>query len=282
MTTNGARTAEGAFEGVGGLRLRYRTHEVPQARAAVLVVHGLGEHGGRYRAFAEAMAAASVATYVLDQRGHGLSEGRRGHVTSFDVLLQDLDRFRREVSGFIDVRLPLFLLGHSMGGLVALRYLEEYDAPFRGAIILAPWLGTAVAVPRWKATFASALTHVLPAMPFRNGIDPDALSRDAAVVRAYREDPLVHDRITPRLFTQASAAMGDVLRRSDRIRTPLLFLLPGADRVVDTQRTLAFARSLAAPDVSIRVYPGHFHELLNEPDRAATVRELRDWLIARV
>lgn len=282
MTSSVARTGEGAFEGVGGLRLRYRTHEVQQARAALLVVHGLGEHGGRYRDFAEMMGTAGVSTFVLDQRGHGLSEGRRGHVTSFDVLLQDLDRFRREVSGFIDARLPLFLLGHSMGGLVALRYLEEYDTPVRGAIILAPWLGTAVDVPRWKATMASALTRVLPSMPFRNGIDPDALCRDPVVVRAYREDPLVHDRITPRLFTQASAAMGDVLRRSDRIRTPLLFLLPGADRVVDTQRTLAFARSLAAPDVSIRVYPGHYHELLNEPDRAATVRELRDWLIARV
>ncbi len=281
MTGVSVRRSDGAFEGVGRLRLHYRMYEVQQPRAAVLVVHGLGEHAGRYHGFAEALASSGVSTFAYDQRGHGTSEGRRGHVGSFDVLLQDLDRFRREVSGLVDARLPLFLLGHSMGGLVALRYLEEYDAPLNGGILIAPWLGTAVSVPRWKITLASALTRVLPAVPFRNAIDPDALSRDPEVVRAYREDPLVHDRITPRLFTEVSSAMGMVLQRSDRIVTPLLFLLPAADQLVDTHRTLAFARSLSAQDVSIEVYPGHYHELLNEPDRVEIVRDLRDWLIAR-
>lgn len=281
IRTVGVRNGEGAFEGVGRLRLRYRMVEVQNARAAVIVVHGLGEHGGRYQAFAETMGAYGVSTFAYDQRGHGTSEGRRGHVSGFHVLLQDLDRFRREVSGLIDTRLPLFLLGHSMGGLVALRYLEEYDAPLHGSIIVAPWLGTAMDVPRWKVTLSSALTRVMPAVPFRNAIDPDVLSRDPEIVRAYRDDPLVHDRITPRLFTEASSAMGLVLQRSDRITAPLLFMLPGADRLVDTQRTLAFARSITGPDVSIRVYPGHYHELLNEPDRAAIVRDLRDWLVAR-
>lgn len=275
----GVRRSEGAFEGVGRLHLRYRTSEVPNPRAALLVVHGLGEHAGRYQQFADAMAAFGVSTYAYDQRGHGTSEGRRGHVTAFHVLMQDLDRFRREVSGLVELRVPLFILGHSMGGLVALRYLEEYDAPLSGAIIIAPWLGTAVDVPRWKITLASALTRVLPAVPFSHAVDPDALSRDPEIVRAYREDPLVHDRITPRFFTEVSSAMGLVLQHSDRIASPLLFMLPGADRVVDTQRTLAFARSISATDVSIQVYPGHFHELLNEPDRAAIVRDIRDWLI---
>jgi alpha-beta hydrolase superfamily lysophospholipase len=198
------------------------------------------------------------------------------------VLLQDVDRFRREVSGLLDARVPLFLLGHSMGGLVALRYLEEYDAPFRGAVILAPWLGTSAAIPRWKTTMAGVFNRLLPAVPFSNGIDPAALSRDPDVVRAYREDPLVHDRITPRLFTEASVAMGAVQRRSDRIRTPLLVMVPEADRIVDAQRTLALVRSLPSGDVTLRTYPGHYHELLNEPDHAATLRELRDWLSARL
>ncbi len=282
MSVAGARRSDGAFEGVGRVRLRYRALEVQQPRAALLVVHGLGEHSGRYEQFAAAMTASAVSTYMLDQRGHGLSEGRRGHVTRFHVLLQDLDRFVREVSGLLAARLPMFLLGHSMGGLVALRYLEEYDVRLHGAIILAPWLGTSAPVPRWKTTLAGVLTRLLPAVPIRNGIDPDALSRDPAIVRAYRDDPLVHDRITPRLFTEASQAMGAVQRRGDRIRTPLLIMVPEADRVVDAQRTLALARSLPVSDVTIRACPGHSHELLNEPDRATTIRELRDWLSARL
>ncbi|HEU5210563.1 MAG TPA: alpha/beta hydrolase [Longimicrobiales bacterium] len=282
MSAVGARSSEGAFEGVGRVRLRYRALEVPQPRAALVVVHGLGEHSGRYERFAQAMTASGVSTYAFDQRGHGVSEGRRGHADRFDVLLQDLDRFVREVSGLVDVRLPMFLLGHSMGGLVALRYLEEYDARFRGGIVLAPWLGTSAEIPRWKTTMAGVFTRVLPSIPIRNGIDTNALSRDPEVVRAYREDPLVHDRITPRLFTEASVAMGAVQRRGDRIRTPLLLMVPDADRIVDAQRTLAFARSLPPDDVTIRIYPGHYHELLNEPDHAATIREVRDWLIARL
>jgi len=282
MNAAGARSSEGAFEGVGRVRLRYRMLEVPQPRAVLLVVHGLGEHAGRYARFAEAMTASGVSTYALDQRGHGISEGRRGHVNRFHVLLQDLDRFVREVGGLVDASLPMFLLGHSMGGLVALRYLEEYDAPLHGAIIVAPWLGTAADVPRWKTTLAGVFTRLLPAIPIRNGIDPAALSRDPDVVRAYRDDPLVHDRITPRLFTEVSVAMGDVQRRGERIHTPLLLLIPEADRIVDAQRTLAFGRSLPPGDVTIRVYPGHYHELLNEPDRMATIREVRDWLGARL
>ncbi len=282
MSVARVRSSEGAFEGVGRVRLRYRMLEVSQPRAALLVVHGLGEHAGRYAQFAEAMTAGGVSTYALDLRGHGISEGRRGHVNRFHILLQDLDRFVREVSGLVDARLPMFLLGHSMGGLIALRYLEEYDAPLHGAIIVAPWLGTSADVARWKTTLAGVLTRLLPAIPIRNGIDPDALSRDPDIVRAYRDDPLVHDRITPRLFTEVSVAMGDVQRRGERIHTPLLLLIPEADRIVDAQRALAFGRSLPAGDVTIRTYPGHYHELLNEPDRAATIREVRDWLSARL
>src|SRR5690606_7895820 len=98
------RRSDGTIIGVKGLRLAYRVWETPNARAAIVVVHGLGEHSGRYGEFAERMAAYGIATYAMDLRGHGLSEGRRGHVPSFDVYLQELDRFRREVEGLADLR----------------------------------------------------------------------------------------------------------------------------------------------------------------------------------
>jgi lysophospholipase len=275
------RRSDGTIVGVRGTRLAYRMWEAPNARAALVVVHGLGEHAGRYAEFGERMAGYGISTFAMDLRGHGLSEGRRGHVTSFDIFLQELDRFRREVEGLADFRVPLFLLGHSFGGLIALRYQEEYNTRFEGAIISAPWLATAVHVPRWKANAAQFLSKLLPALPFRAGIRSEDLTHDSAIVEAHRADPLVHDRITPRLFAETSTAMGLALQRSDRIQEPLLFMVAGADRLVDTERSLTFARSITASDVTVRVYPGYFHEILNEVDRATIHREIRDWIAAR-
>ena len=276
------RRSDGSLHGVGGLRLAYRAWEVRDARAAIVVVHGLGEHSGRYTEFGERMAGWGMSTFAVDLRGHGLSDGRRGHVPSFDIYLQELDRFRREVEGLADLHVPLFLLGQSMGGLIVSRYLEEYNTRFSGGVILSPWLATAMEVPRWKTTLASALSRALPALPFASGLDPAALSRDPEVVEAYRADPLVHDRITPRLFAEVSTAMGLVFQRSDRIREPLLLLMGGADRIVNTERTLIFSRQITAPDLTIKVYPGHRHELLNEVDRVTIHRQIRDWIAARV
>lgn len=278
----GIRESHGYIEGVGQLRLHYRAWETPRPRAALMVVHGLAEHAGRYETFARTMCAYGFSTYALDLRGHGSSEGRRGHVRSFDVFLQDVERFRREVQGLIDPGCPLFLLGHSMGGLIAVRYLEEYDVPVRGGIIVSPWLATAVAVPRWKALLAGLLTRLLPALPIPAGIRAEDLSHDAEVVRAYRDDPLVHDTITPRLFSEASQAMGLALQRSDRISVPVLMLLAGSDRLVNTRLSTAFARSLPKSRLTLRVFPEAYHEVLNEANRGAACAEIRAWVSARL
>lgn len=273
---------DGRIEGIGGLSFYYRGWEAESPRAALLVVHGLSEHSGRYAEFGRAMAGHGLSTYVLDLRGHGLSDGRRGHVDRFELLLQDVDRFRREIDGSCDPPIPLFILGHSMGGLITARYIEEYEARFQGAILTSPWLATAVPVARWKVLMAGVLNRVLPALPIDAGIDASCLSHDPVVVTRYRDDPLVHGKITPRLFAEASIAMGLVMQRSDRIRIPLLLILAGDDHVVDTRKSEAFARTLTAPDVTIHVLPGYYHEVLNDHDRANVVREIRNWIMARV
>jgi lysophospholipase len=276
------RRSEGSISGVDGLRLAYRAWEASNARAGIVVVHGLGEHSGRYEQFAEAMAAGAVSTYALDQRGHGLSDGRRGHVPSLDIFLRELDRFRREVEGLAEYRLPLFLLGQSMGGLIALRYMEEHESRFRGGIICSPWLATSIPVPRWKIMLANALNRVLPALPFRSTMNPEHFSHDPDIVTSYRVDPLVHDAITPRLFAEVASAMGLVLQRSDRIHEPLLFMLGGNDRLVDTERTVRFAQSMRGVEVTVRVFPGLYHELLQELERARIFREIGDWIETRL
>jgi alpha-beta hydrolase superfamily lysophospholipase len=272
---------DGSFAVGGGIRLHYHTWEVVEPRAAMIVVHGLAEHGGRYERLGQTLAGIDVSTFALDLRGHGLSDGRRGHAPAFGSFVQDLDRFRREVLGLVDPSTPIFLLGHSMGGLIALRYQEEYPGSFSGAVIVSPWLATAIPVPRWKANLANVLARLLPAFPFNADIHAELLSRDPAVVAAYRDDPLVHGRITPRLFVEASREMGLVFQRSDRITSPLLFLLAGSDRIVDTTRSLAFARTLGAADVVIKVYPDFYHEVLNEK-AAGQWADLLAWMRERL
>lgn len=272
------KQSHGYLEGVGRIRLHYRASEVQEPLAALIVVHGLFEHGRRYEEFARYMAAQGFSTFILDVRGHGASEGRRGHVRSFDVLLQDLDRFRREVQGLVPLDLPLFLVGHSLGGLISLRYLEEYEASFQGAIITSPWLGTAVDVPRWQVLAAAVLNRILPAFPFPFKLDPEQLTQDEERAADYDEDPQIHSTITPRLFTEISSAMEMALRRGDRIGVPVLFLLAGADSVVSTDRSVAFARSLPSADISVEILDDHYHEVLQERERTTVMAEIRDWI----
>lgn len=278
MSIETLRMNHGYLEGVGRLRLHYRTWEAHEPLAALVLVHGLFEHSGRYEEFGEFMGGHRFSTFALDLRGHGVSEGRRGHTPRFDVLLQDLDRFRREVQGLVPVGLPLFLVAHSLGGLIGLRYLEEYDATMAGAVITAPWLGTAVRVPRWQILAANVLNRILPAFPFPHHIDADELTHDPERAANYREDPLIHGTITPRMFMETASAIDLALRRGDRIGVPVLFLLAGDDRLVDTPRSLAFARSLQASRVTIDVLEGHYHEVLQEHGRAAVMAEIRDWI----
>lgn len=282
MSLGALQQSHGYLEAVGGVRLHYRAWEGARPRAALVVLHGLAGHSGRYEELGRSMASYGISTYALDLRGHGLSDGRRGHVSRFEVLLQDADRFRREVQGLVDPSCPIFLLGHGMGGLIVLRYLEQYESHIHGAVLVAPWLAAMLPLARWKTHAAALLSRVLPALPLRASPRAADLSHDDEVVRAFTSDPLVHDHITPRLLTEASTAMGLLLRRADRLTAPLLFLLPGSDRVCDTARSAAVARSLPARDVTVRTYPGLYHDLLNEIERHAIRAEIREWIGAHL
>ncbi|HEX5724607.1 MAG TPA: alpha/beta hydrolase [Longimicrobiaceae bacterium] len=270
------------FPSADGIPLHHLSWPVAAPRAGLLVVHGLGEHAGRYAALARDLAPRGVAVHAFDLRGHGRSGGPRAHAPSFDALVHDLDRFRAEAAARLPAGLPLFLLGHSLGGLVALRWLQSEPAPaLRGAVLSAPLLGVKLRAPRWKVAAAGVLSRWLPALPLASGIDPDTLTHDAAYVRSYREDPLVHARVTPRLYTEFMAAIPRALAEPERVRLPVLVLVPGADAIVDAEAVRAFARRLAG-DVTVREYPGFYHESLNEVDRHRVVIDLLEWMEARL
>jgi len=265
-----------------GARLHWLSWRASPERAVLLLSHGLGEHAGRYAAFARDLNARGVTVHALDHRGHGRSGGPRAYTPRFERLTDDFELFRRAATADASPGVPVFLLGHSMGGLIAIRYLQTHPAAgLSGAILSAPLLGVKLVPARWKTALSGVLSRLLPRLPIRNEIDPRELSSDPAYVRSYREDPLVHDVVTPRLYTEFVAAIPKAFAERDRITLPLLFLSPGADSVVDEAQVLRFARKMRG-DVTIREYPGFHHESLDELERARPVADVLAWLDARI
>ncbi|HEX8903797.1 MAG TPA: alpha/beta hydrolase [Longimicrobiaceae bacterium] len=264
-----------------GTRLHALSWLVERPRAVLLLCHGLGEHAGRYAALARDLAPRGVEVHALDHRGHGRSGGIRGHAPSFARLVEDFGLFARGVMEQAPAGAPVFLLAHSLGGLIGIRWLETRPAGLRGAIVSAPLLGIAKQAARWKTALSGFLDRVLPWLPISGEVDPAELSHDPAYVRSYRDDPLVHDKITPRLYAGMVGAMRDAFAERDRISIPLLFIVPGADTIVLEETTLRFAEMLTG-DVTIRHYPGFHHESLNELERARPIADLLAWMEERM
>lgn len=268
-----------------GTLLRYRAWEPERPHGRVLIVHGLGEHSARYHDLAADLTAEGVSVFAPDLRGHGLSGGRRGDVPGFGHFLSDLDLVVGRVAGRGSAGEPLILLGHSMGGLIAIRYAQTRPAAhLAGLVLSAPQLALADPPPAWLRALAAAVGLVAPMVQFPNGIDAGQLSHDPVEVRAYREDPLVHDRITPRLFREMGRAMRTARREIGRTAaTSALFIIPGADPVVDQGVNRSAAQELGRKiPVEVREYPDMLHEPLHEMERARVRSDLLGWMLPRI
>lgn len=259
-----------------GARLALRRQRpTGRPRGTVILLHGFGDHSGRYGEVAAWLGGRGLAVYAIDQRGHGRSPGKRGHVSRFAQFLSDVAALRKLAGG--EDPGPQLLFGHSFGGCVALRYLETAPAGVAGAIVSSPFLAVAMRVPPWKRLFARTVGEVVPALPVGTGLDVALLSTDPGVGQAARSDPLYHRVMTPRAFREISAAQAAVEAEGDRIGAPVLFLLAGDDRIVSRPVAERFARRLAG-DVTVRVYDGFYHEVFNEPHRARVFRDVEAWL----
>ena len=256
-----------------GTKLEYEVYEAAAPRAAVLMLHGWFDHAGRWRELGERLRAAGLSAYLLDLRGHGRSGGRPGHLSRFSQLLGDLQAFRRVVRLKSDR--PQVLMGLSFGGLVALRYLETQPSdPIAAAVIAAPWLGFAFRPPVWKRLAGRVLQDLWPTCPLPFSIDPEHLSRDAAINKAYGEDPTVHGVMSPGAWREIKWAQGAVVSDGHRIESPLMFLFAGEDRIADPHLGRAFADGLKGT-VQVRWYPEMYHEILHDPQRERVVSDVR-------
>lgn len=277
------REQAGELRAADGVRL-YHVSWIPDGppRAAVLVSHGHGEHGGRYAELARHLAERGMGVHAIDHRGHGRSGGPRGHVDRFGEYVRDLEAWRGAVTADLALAVPVFLLGHSLGGLIAIRHLQTHpDAGFRGAVLSAPLLGIAVKAPRWKTALSGVFSRILPRLPFSNELDPSMLSTAPGYVDAFRADKLLHPTITPRLYTEMGEAMRAAFAQPDSIRVPLLVLAPTGDRVVAPEAVARFA-SACPGEVEVRRYEGFQHEALNEAERHRVIEDVARWLDARI
>jgi alpha-beta hydrolase superfamily lysophospholipase len=267
---------------IDGLRLFTREWPVPSPRGTMLVVHGLGEHVGRYAHVAAVLNGAGWRVVGYDHRGHGRSEGARGVIAADDSLLADLalvvDAARRATTG------PLLLLGDSMGGTVAGRFvaaaLERAPAPWsrpvEGLVLASPAL--AATMSAWQKLLLVLLGRLAPGVTVASGLDSGDLSHDPEVARAYDADPLVHDRICARLARFILDAGEAVRAAAPRWALPTLLFWGGADRIVPPECSRAFALAAPRAHVSAHEYPGLYHELFNETEKAAVLAEVTGWL----
>jgi alpha-beta hydrolase superfamily lysophospholipase len=251
-------------------------------RALVAIVHGLGEHSGRYAALAQTLVERRFTVAALDLPGHGEAKGARGDVRSWEFLRDQCVPATFTASRGMPGQPPdlqSVLLGHSMGGLMALDFALAHPRQLLAVVASAPALRSPPP-PAWKLAMARAAKTLAPSQGFANGLDESGISRDAEVLDLRRDDPLMHDRISPRLYFGITEARQRVMTEARRLAIPALLLQGMADRVIDPKGALEF--NVVAPHGMARLitYPGAYHEIFNDLDREQVLRDLAGWLDA--
>ncbi|MCX7055972.1 MAG: lysophospholipase [Proteobacteria bacterium] len=276
------RIQSGLQASAGGGEIYVQSWLPEQApRGVVVLVHGLAEHCGRYGELVERLTGRGLAVYAMDHRGHGRSPGPRAMIGRFRWLVEDVQT-RLEVARGAHPGLPLFLLGHSMGGAIALETALSQPVSLAGLVLSAPALGADPAVPALQVAIARLLSRVAPSIGVLR-LPADAISRDPLVVGDYERDPLVYRGSIPaRTAVELLQAMRGFTARAAALRVPTLVLHGTADRLVPIAQAESVWRTFGSADFSVQRYEGLYHEVFNEPERARVQADLQAWLEARL
>lgn len=249
-----------------------------ETRAVVCLVHGLGEHTGRYPHVGATLARAGYALLGFDLRGHGHSQGQRGHAPSWEALLDDISLSLQQAAEHFPGR-PRFLYGHSLGATLVLSYALRRLPPLAGVIATGPVLRPAFAPPAWKIGLGRLMYRLWPTYAMNNELDPNGLSRDPEVVRAYVHDSLVHDRLSARLGIDMLSAGEWLLEHARELTLPLLLMHGSADALCSSEANRHFAET-ATGDPTYRSWDGLYHEIHNEPEQQQVFDTMIAWLKA--
>ena len=249
-------------------------------KAVIALIHGFGEHTDRYAHVGEAFNKAGYALIGFDLRGHGKSGGPRGHTPSYDAIMDDISDFM----ALIETRypgLPRFLYGHSMGGNEAINFFLRHKPDVVGVIATGPWLKLAFDPPALQVTLAKTISHIAPGFIQNSPLDTSALSHDQKVVDAYNTDPLVHSKISARLFVGMYESGLWALDHADEFSVPLLLMHGTADRITSSAASAEFAKR-AGKIVTWHPWEGFYHEIHNEPEKAEVLQTMIGWLDAQL
>lgn len=259
----------------------YRHWRVPEARAVALLVHGLGEHSGRYQHVAEALAGRGIATIAPDHIGHGHSPGQRCHIGDFREFTTPLDALRALIELDYPQR-PCFIIGHSMGGLITGVYMLERQSSFSGAV----FSGAAFEVPEPPGGITMLIYKLLATLLPKMGamaLDASEVSRDPDVVSRYMADPLVHDgKTSVGLLVALLKNMDELQKRRGEITLPVLAMHGEGDVMTPSTGSKNFIEGLGSREKALRIYPELYHEIFNEPEQAQVLGDMLDWLDARL
>ncbi len=270
----------GEFVSPDGIKIFYRQYQAESERARLVLSHGVGEHSGRYGNVIERVLPKGFSVWAPDHRGHGQSGGKRGHVLNFVQYLTDLrltvELAKKDMPG----EMPCFLLGHSMGGLIALYFAQHYPELIDGVVASSPCLGMVIEIPAVKKVLGSFMSYVWPGMTMGSGLDATKISRDENVVSAYKNDPLVHDRVSARFFTELLAAIESVNQQASALNVPVLMQVAGEDYLVNADSSKHFFEKLTLQDKTLHVYDDMYHEIYNAPQdqKERVLDDLEDWL----
>ncbi len=243
----------------------------------ILLVHGFGEHSGRYDHVATCLNDLGLDASAFDLRGHGQSGGKRVFVQRFQDYLEDT---RCALEGVVEESRgePIFLLGHSMGGQIAARFVQQYQPPLSGLILSSPAFGFAVQVPLWKALAGRFFSAIYPSLALPSGLDRDLLSHDPKVARDLAIDPHAQLNATARWYTECLDVQPKLLEDAPGVKIPLLCMLAGEDEITRVEDSRAFFEAAGSQDKQCLEYPGLYHEIFNELERDKVLADLCTWL----
>lgn len=269
----------GFFSANDGLALRFESQAPPGAKAAIVFMHGLGEHIGRYQAVFEFFSRQGYACFGFDQRGFGLSPGERGHIDSFAQYVDDLDCFIRRVSAELPGK-PLYLFGHSMGAVVVLSYALRDGLPIRAMLVFSCPLRLAQWPGRVFGHWAAKLAAFFPKLKLPNLLDPQELSNNPALIQAYLDDPLVEKSVSLKWLREFDLACGHIRAQASQITLPILLAHGACDRIADVAGAEWLFRHLGSQDKTLQIYAGMKHELLNhrQSDSEKVLEAALAWL----
>lgn len=277
---DGTTEQTATFRTDDGLDIFYRWKTADPERGRVVIAHGLGEHSGRYAQVMERLTALGLSVWALDHRGHGQSGGHRGHVNSFDQYLTDLENLMALAAREKPAGGKLFLFGHSMGGLIAVRYAQEHPGAMDGLAVSSPALGMVIEVSGLKLTMARIMSRIWPGLTLNNELNPNHISHDPGTVQRYQEDPLVHAKITARWTMEFFQAIQTANDRVAEITVPCSMQVAGDDHLVSAPASKAFFNRLTVEDKTLHFYDGFYHENFNEtPERREkALDDFETWL----